>query len=75
MEAAHLVVIGDLHNINPRVDIEVTQEECPGLSRLQGAQWTLAVVSQPGEWVQTVAATLPLHFHHPLLIQSPDMPR
>lgn len=71
MTASYLAIIGDLHNINSCVDINIRQQQFPRLCRLQIAHWTLAVVSQPGEWVHAVATILPLHLHHPLLIQSP----
>jgi len=70
----YLVVIGDLHGVDPYVDVEFQHQQLPGLSGVQGAQRTRAVVSQPGERVQAVASVLPLHLHHALLAQSADAP-
>ena len=73
MVEAHLVVIGDLHNVHSCVNIKIRHQQFPGVSWLQGTQWTLAVVPQPGERVQTLASILPLYLDHPLLIQCPDV--
>lgn len=73
-ETTHLVVICDLHHIHSCVDVKVRQREQAGLSGLQRAARTLAVVPQPGKRVQTLPSILPLHLNHPLLVQGPDMP-
>ena len=51
--AAYLVVVVDLHRVHSCVDVELGEEQAAGPCRLQGAERTLAVVSQPGVRVET----------------------
>lgn len=73
MAPAYLVVPGDVNRVDPRVNVNVAHQQFARLCRLQRAHGTLAVVTQPGEGIQTVAPIFPVHLHHPLLVQSPSV--
>lgn len=70
--SAYLPVTGELHSIDPRVDIKAGKQQLSRLCRVQRAQRALTVVSEPSEGVHAVASVLPHHLHQPLLVQSPD---